>query len=114
VLRELGDVSKDGAITPAELEQARASLTRGYVRHFETAAQLARAMVQLVAYDLDADTFDRFVPAVNGLPLEALTRAARATLHPADSAIVVVGDLEQHGQSLESLGREVTETRPEF
>jgi predicted Zn-dependent peptidase len=99
---------------PAELDRAKNSLTRGYVRQFETSHQLARGLVMLAAGQLDEGAFDRFVPEVERVTRDDLERAALAHLHPSASAIVVVGDLEREGKSLESLGRPVTIVTPEF
>ncbi len=114
ILRECREVSGDGAIGAAELAQARASLARGYARQFETAAQHARALVQMLIYDLDHDAVDRFVPAIEQLTASDLTRVARTWLHPDDASVVVVGDLSRIGPSLEGLGREITPTSVEF
>ena len=114
ILRELQEAAPDGAITTAELQMAQASITRGYVKQFETPMQLARAMVTLATYSLAADTFDQFVPRVSGLTPADLARAAARCLRPADSCVVVVGDLDKHGSALESLGRPVVITTPEF
>jgi predicted Zn-dependent peptidase len=114
ILREFADVAAPDAIGDAELAHAKASLTRGYVRQFETASQLARAMAQLVTYGLDEDTFDRFVPEVEQLVPSDLTRVARTALRPADASVVVVGDLTRIGSTLDGLGREVIRTPVEF
>ena len=114
ILNEFRGVTTPGAISADELEQACASLTRGYVRHFETASHLVRALVELVSYGLDADTFDRFVPAVSRLTTADLTRAAEASIRPDDCAIVVVADLDVHRAALDALGREVVVTEVEF
>jgi zinc protease len=114
VLRELRDVTADGAIGADELEQARASLTRGYVRHFETAPHFLRALAELATYDLPADTFDRFVPAVSRLSIDDVARAARAALQPDNCAVVVVTDLDEHGKALEGMGRVVRRVEVEF
>jgi zinc protease len=114
ILRECREVAGDDAIGADELARAKASLTRGYGRQFETAAQLARAMAHLVTFDLDYGAFDHFVPAVGRLTAADLARAAGASLHPDDAAVVVVGDLSHAGQSLESLGRDVVQTSVEF
>lgn len=114
ILRECCEVAGDDAIGADELARAKASLTRGYGRQFETAAQLARAMAHLATYDLDYDAFDRFVPAVERLTAADLARAARTALHPDDAAVVVVGDLARLGKSLETLGRDVIQTHVEF
>ena len=114
ILRELRQAAASGAITPDELRVAQASLTRGYVRQFETPLQLARAMVTLATFSLPDDTFDQFVPRISALTPEDLSRAAAEYLHPDDSAVVVVGDLDKLGPSLESLGRTIVPTTPEF
>lgn len=114
ILRECREVAGDHAIGADELARAKASLARGYGRQFETAAQLARAMAHLVTYDLDFDAFDRFVPAIGRLTAADVTRAACAALHPDDAAVVVVGDMDRVGKSLEALGRDVIQTQVEF
>ena len=72
--------------------RAKASLTRGYVKHFETAGQLARAAAQIASFDLDEDEYDRFVPRIDAVTEADIASTARAFLHPDESAIVVVGD----------------------
>lgn len=114
ILRELEDLRGARLPEPAELERARNSLTRGYVRQFETSHQLARALVMLAASQLDEHAFDRFVPEVERIGREDLERAALAHIHPAASAIVVAGDVEREGKSLEAIGRPVTVVTPEF
>jgi len=114
ILRECAKVSAAGDIQPEEIASAKASLTRGYVRHFETAVHLVRAMSQLVTHDLEPDVFDQFVPAVEGVEAAALTSAARSAILPDQAAVVVVGDMESVGPSLESLGRTVLPIQVEF
>lgn len=114
VLREFAAVAEPDAVGRDELERAQASLTRGYVRHFETAGQLARALVDLATYRLPDDTFDRFVPAVGALAPADIARAARTTLRPDDCTIVVVTDLDKHREPLRELGRDVVEVQIEF
>jgi zinc protease len=112
-VREMRDVGVAGAVSASELDEARASLTRGYARHFETTAQLARAMAQMVTYGLDHDTFDRFVPEVERLTPADIARAATA-LRPDDTTLVVVGDADQVRAPLETLGRPIVDFVPEF
>ena len=114
VLREFAAIAVPDAVGHDELDRAQASLTRGYVRHFETAGQLARALVDLATYQLPDDTFDRFVPAVNALTSTDITGAAQAALRPDDCAIVVVTDLDQHREPLRALGRELVDVQIEF
>lgn len=114
VLAELANVRAVESVTAAELRQAQASLTRGYVRHFETSGQLVRALAQLAAYQLPDDTFDRFVPGVEALNEADITDAARRHIHPELAVMVVVGDLEKLEKPLTSLGRSLRIVKPEF
>ena len=67
ILTEFEAVGGSRPAGTEELERAKSSLTRGYVRQFETSTQLAHAAARLAAYDLPADTFDRFVPEVEAV-----------------------------------------------
>jgi zinc protease len=97
-----------------ELDQAKHSLTRGYVRHFETPAHLVRSAAELLAFSLPDDTFDRFVPEIDAVTAADVTAAASAHVRPDASVIVVVGDGEKYRKDLESLGRDVLDVTPEF
>jgi zinc protease len=114
VLGEFEALRSTRPVSADELAHAKASLTRGYVRNFETAEQLARAAAQLVTYALDDGTFDRFVPSVEAVTEADVTAAARAYIRPDDCAIIVVGDAAACRQSLDGIGRPVVETSPEF
>jgi zinc protease len=114
ILAECQALRTDDAVQSEELARAKASLTRGYVRNFETAGQLARAAVQLSTYDLDEGEFDRFVPRVDAVTESDISTTAREFLHPDEAAIVVVGDAERVQAELESLGRPIRIFEPEF
>ena len=60
------------------LRPARAALTRGYPRSFETAEQISRGAAQLALYDLPDDYFSTFVPKVLAVDERAVTRVAEA------------------------------------
>jgi len=113
ILREFELVRRD-RVSDEELERARASLSRGYVRHFETAAQYVRAALQLLAYGLDDRTFDRFVPAIELVGADEVHDLARRFVRPADASVVVVGDGRQCLAPLAGLGRKVSVVTPEF
>jgi zinc protease len=113
VLREF-EAIREEPVSTDELARARAALSRGYVRQFETATQYVRAAIQLVTYRLDDRTFDRFVPAIEAVGLADVQDLARRFIRPAEAAVVVVGDSGQCLQSLEGLGRPVSVVTPEF
>ena len=82
---------------------AKASLTRGYPRNFETSDQIARAAAQLSLYALPDDYYSTFVPTVLQLTPDDVTRAAVQHVEPGRMAVVVVGDREKIAPSVASL-----------
>jgi zinc protease len=114
VLAECHEIRSPGSVRPEELARAKASLTRGYVKHFETAGQLGRAAAQIASFALDEDEYDRFVPNIDAVTEADISATAREFLHPDDAAIVIVGDAARCQKELESLNRPVSIVEPEF
>ena len=94
-LAELAAIRGDRPATDAELAMAKAALTRGYPRNFETADQIARAAGQLALYELPDDYFSQFSPRVNAVDSAEITRVAQAYLDPSRMLTVVVGDRDK-------------------
>ncbi|MGE5814503.1 MAG: M16 family metallopeptidase, partial [Acidobacteriota bacterium] len=94
-LAELAAIRADKPATDAELNMAKAALTRGYPRNFETADQLARAGGQLALYELPDDYFSQFSSRVNAVDVAEVTRVAQVYLDPARMLTVVVGDRDK-------------------
>lgn len=90
--------------THEELVLAKASLTRGYPRNFETAQQVARAVAQLALYDLPDSYFAEFVARVNAIGRDDVTRAATRYLQPERMSTLIVGDHSAIADSLSRLG----------
>ena len=88
----------------SEMALAKASLTRGYPRGFETAPQVARAVAQLALYGLPDTYFEEFVQRVSAVQADDVVRVARQYVDPARSVTLIVGDYQTVGPSLESLG----------
>jgi predicted Zn-dependent peptidase len=114
ILRECEGVRLDGAIGGDELARAKAALTRGYARNFETAEQIVRAAVQLATFGLADRTFDEFVPGITQVDASEAVRTAQQHIQPDQCAIVVVGDVQSYRRGVEALGRPVHELVPEF
>jgi len=102
-LTELADVGGPRPPATAELASAKASLTRGFPRGFETAQQVTRAVAQLALYNLPDSYFSDFVPAVNAVTVEDVVRGARQYLDPGAFTTLVVGDRAAIGDSLAAL-----------
>jgi predicted Zn-dependent peptidase len=103
VIAEIDGIRGAHPVTAAELGLARAALTRGYPRNFETAEQIARSVAQLALYGLADDYFERFVPTVATIDLAALARVAATHLHPSRLVALVVGDRAAIEPTLASL-----------
>jgi zinc protease len=72
--------------TDHELGLARASLTRGYPRNFETAQQVCRSVAQLALYGLPDSYFAEFIPRVNRVTGADVMNAAERYLDPSLSS----------------------------
>jgi zinc protease len=81
---------------------AKASLTRGYPRGFETAQQVARSVGVMTLYGLPDTYFEEFVPKVNAVTSPDVVEAAARYLDPSRLTTLVVGD---YSAIAESLGR---------
>ena len=102
-LRELDDIRGRRPITADELALARASVTRGYPRGFETAQQVARSVAQLALHQLPDSYFEEFVPRVEAVTLEEVTRVAAEYLDPARMVTLAVGDHDRIASTLTPL-----------
>jgi zinc protease len=103
-LDEIAAIRGPRPTSAAELSLAVAGLTRGYARNFETVEQVARAVMQLALYDLPDDHFSTFVPRVEAVTPDDVTRVAQQYLHPERLTTLVVGDLDRIGTDLAGLG----------
>ncbi len=90
-VREIAEVRGARPPSPHELETARAALTRGFPRSFETAVQVARAGVRMALHGLPDDHYTRFVPRILAVGAADVLRAAQRHLRPDDLLAVVVG-----------------------
>jgi predicted Zn-dependent peptidase len=91
-LLEIHAIRTDRPPTEAEVEIAKAALTRGYARNFETAEQIARAMTQLALYGLPDDYFDTFTSKIGEVTVDHARRVASTHLDPDRLATAVVSD----------------------
>jgi zinc protease len=103
-LNELSGIRDARPPTAEELVLAKASLTRGYPRNFETAQQVARSVAQLGLYGLPDSYFQDFIPRVNAIGIEEVVSAAQRYIDPARLTTLVVGDYAVIGDSLRALG----------
>jgi predicted Zn-dependent peptidase len=101
---EIAGIRGPRPVTAEELALGIAALTRGYARSFETAEQIGRGVMQLALYDLPDDYFERFVPTIEAVTSDDVSRVMTRHLDPARLVTLVVGDLDVIGRDLAQLG----------
>jgi zinc protease len=101
---EIAGIRGPRPATPDELSLGIAGLTRGYARNFETADQIARAAMQLALYDLPDDYFAQFVPRIEAVTADDVSRVMERHVDPARLTTLIVGDIDSIGQDLGRLG----------
>jgi predicted Zn-dependent peptidase len=103
VFAELAAIRDSRPPSADELALAKASLTRGYPRNFETAQQVARSVSQLSLYGLPDSYFERFTPTIAAVSIEDVVAAARQYVDPSRLTTLIVGDYGAIGPSLDRL-----------
>jgi len=103
-LRELHDIRGNRPPTADELFLAKASLTRGYPRGFETAEQVARSVAAHALHGLPDTYFEEFVPKIAAITTDDVVRVAEQYIDPSRLTTLVVGDHARIGESLAALG----------
>ena len=101
---ELSAIRGSRPTTNKELMVAKASLTRGYPRSFETARSIVHRVAQLTQYDLPDKYFEEFVPSVSAVEIDDVTQVANTYLQPDQLITLIVGDQKLFASSVESLG----------
>ncbi len=79
-------------ISPQEVERAKNYVGLGYPAEFQTVAQIAGQIEELVTYNLPESTFNTFIRNIQEVTREDVQRVARATIDPDKLVIVLVGD----------------------
>jgi len=102
-LSEFQQISGSRPPSEQELTLAKASLTRGYPRGFETAQQVARSVASLVLHDLPDSYFEDFIPRVQAVTGAEVVDAARRYVDPSRAVTLIVGDYRAIETSLGSL-----------
>ena len=101
---EIAGIRGPRPVTPDELALGIAALTRGYARSFETGEQIGRAAMQLALYNLPDDYYEQFVPRIESVTSDDVSRVMERHLDPARLTTLVVGDLDVIGEDLGRLG----------
>ncbi len=101
---EIAGIRGPHPVTAEELALGIAALTRGYARSFETGEQIGRAAMQLALYDLPDDYYEEFVPRIERVTSDDVSRVMQRHLDPARLTTLVVGDFDVVREDLDRLG----------
>jgi predicted Zn-dependent peptidase len=102
-LREIEQIRDSRPATAEELALARASVTQGYPRGFETAQQIARGVSSLALHGLPDTYFEEFVGRVEAVTLDDIARVAAQYLDLARMVTLAVGDHDRIASTLSTL-----------
>jgi predicted Zn-dependent peptidase len=109
-MRELRRI-RDEEVGEAELAKAKAYLTLGLPREFETTSGTAGLYLDLLANDLPLDTYASAVRRINSVTSADVRRVARRYIDPERFAMVVVGDRGQIENAIRALNEGPVELR---
>ena len=103
-LSEIEGIRGARPVSDRELTLAKASVTRGYPRNFETVQQVSRSLAQLALYGLPDTYFAEFVPKVNAVTADEVMRVATEYLDSERLTTLIVGDHSAIAESLSGVG----------
>ncbi len=86
-----------------ELQRGKNYDALGYPGDFETAANIAGAMHEMITFDLPADYFNAYIGNVLKITAEEVNHVAKKYIVPEKMAIVIVGDREKIEPGLKAL-----------
>jgi zinc protease len=92
------------AVSGSDLNFAKDFLTRSVARSFETPAQIATQLANLVLYGLPDNYFETYVHNVEAVTAEDVKRSAEKYIDPDNMLIVIVGDVAVIREGLAKLG----------
>jgi len=105
MLREIEDLAFwKRPVTDKELDDARATLVRGYAQRFETLSQVASELLGLAGYRLPAEELRLYTEGIEKVGMDDLRRTAEIYLRPGELTLLVVGDRRQFEAGLDELG----------
>ncbi len=104
VARELRGIRGEIPITDEELSKAQARQTLMLPGLWETSAEVADALAEIVRFGLGLDYYETYADKVRSLSLAQVSAISDATVHPDDVVWVVVGDREKIEPGIRELG----------
>jgi zinc protease len=82
-------------VSDGDLSRAKNYLALRYPENFQSVAQIAGRLSELVIYDLPDDYFNNYVSHILAVTKEDVQRVAKKYVDPEKMAIVIAGDRKQ-------------------
>lgn len=101
-LYELNQMRVKG-MTAEELAYVKEGLVGNFALNFETSAQIASSLQNIVLYGLPENYYQNYLQNIDGVTLDAVNRVAKKYLDASTMAAVVVGDLSKIKESVAAL-----------
>jgi len=99
---EIGKMYREG-VTADELQFVKKSLTGSFALGFETPAQIAGAIQNVVLYSLPENYYQTYLENIERVALDQVQRVATKYLDTSKMAVVIVGDLKVIKDGIEKL-----------
>jgi predicted Zn-dependent peptidase len=96
-------IMRDKGLSPEELVYAKKGMTGNFALAFETPAQIAGALQNIVLYGLPDDYYTNYLVNIDAVKLDEIQRVAKQYLDVLNMAVVVVGDLSRIKESIAAL-----------
>ena len=100
-IRELKGILEP--VPAADVERARNYVALGFPSEFQSVAQIAAQLEELVIYGLPDDYFNNYTGKILAVTPSDVERVARKYITPENLLFVVVGDRKEVGQSVSAL-----------
>jgi len=100
-VRELKGIREP--IPASDVERAKNYVALSFPGDFQSVAQVAAQLEELVIYNLPDDYFNRYIERILAVTKEDVERVARKYIDPNDMAFVIVGDRKEVGESVRKL-----------
>ncbi|MGA9115274.1 MAG: pitrilysin family protein [Bacteroidota bacterium] len=101
-LRELDLMHREG-VTPEELDFIKKGLVGGFALSFETPAQVAGILQNIVLYNLPDDYYQTYLQNIERIGREDVRQVAGQYLDASRMAVVVVGDVASIRSGMEAM-----------
>ena len=91
--------------TLAEVQKAKDAILNSFVFNFDTKSKILQDRIKLEFYGYPADYNEKFPEQIEKVTLDDVNRVAKKYLNPSGFAVLVVGNPQEFGSNLSSLGQ---------